>query len=241
VRAGLLLFGAALASLPLAASAGDYADRAILGFSPDGGVFAFEEFGVGDGSGFPYASVYLIDTERDAWVAGTPIRVMHESEVETLANVREEVRQRALPFMEHFGVVPSGRIVVSNPSSEASADPYAVRFTTDLYANWRNHIWTLRLTPVPLPVPLWCEGLEPPLQGFRLTLTNPEGKAETIHDDASIPASRACPQDYAIADVVTYFPEGREPVMVVLVHVISQGFEGPDRRFLAISTHFQDY
>jgi predicted secreted protein len=36
---------------------GDYADRTILGFSPDGGIFAFEEFGVGDGSGYPYATI----------------------------------------------------------------------------------------------------------------------------------------------------------------------------------------
>lgn len=236
-----MVLAAGLAALAGAASAGDYADRTILGFSPDGGVFAFEEFGVGDGSGFPYATVYMIDTERDQWVSGTPIRVMHESEMETLANVREEARQRATPWMTHYDVAPRGRVVVSNPSSEASADPYEVRFTTDLYANWRNHIWTLRLTPVPLPEPLWCQGLEPPLQGFRLVLANPDGAAETIHDDTAIPASRACPQDYAIADVVTYFPEGREPVMVVLVHVISQGFEGPDRRFLAVATHFQDY
>jgi predicted secreted protein len=83
--------------------------------------------------------------------------------------------------------------------------------------------------------------MEQPLQGFRLVLSNPEGKSETIHDDKEIPASRACPQDYAIADVVTYFPEGREPVMVVLLHVISQGFEGPDRRFLAVATQFEDY
>ena len=90
----------------------------ILGFSPDGGVFAFEEFGVQDGSGFAYANVYMIDTERDAWVSGTPIRVMHESEDETLANVREEARQRAIPWMDHYGVTPAGRVVVSNPSSE---------------------------------------------------------------------------------------------------------------------------
>ena len=75
MRAGRLLLGVAFAACPVAASAGDYADRTILGFSPDGGVFAFEEFGVGDGSGFPYATVYLIDTERDEWVPGTPVRV----------------------------------------------------------------------------------------------------------------------------------------------------------------------
>ncbi len=132
---------------------------------------------------------------------------MHENEDETLANVREEARQRAMPWMTHYGVEPGGRIVVSNPSSEASADPYEVRFTTDLYANWRDHVWTLHLTPVPLPQPIGCMS-EYPLQGFRLVLTNPAGEARTIHDDTALPASRGCPQDYAIADVVTYFPEG---------------------------------
>ena len=44
------------------AEAGDYADRTILGFSPDGSTFAFEEFGVQDGSGFAYANIYMIDT-----------------------------------------------------------------------------------------------------------------------------------------------------------------------------------
>ncbi len=29
--------------------------------------------------------------------------------------------------------------------------------------------------------------------------------------------------------------------MVVLIHVVTQGFEGPDRRFLAVATRFQDY
>ena len=84
-------------------------------------------------------------------------------------------------------------------------------------------------------------GTRSALQGFRLVLANPAGERRAIHDDTALPASRGCPQDYAISDVVTYFPEGRDPVMVVLVHVISQGFEGPDRRFLAVATSFQDY
>lgn len=222
------------------ATAGDFADRTILGFSPEGGVFAFEEFGVQDGSGFAYSNIYLIDTVKDAWVSGTPIRVMHESEDETLANVREEARQRATPWLDHYGVTPSGRVVVSNPSSELSADPYRVRFLTDLYSNWPNHDWTLTLAPVPLPEPIGCENLGP-VRGFRLTLANPAGEARTIHADAALPASRGCALDYAISDVVTYFPEGRDAVMVVLVHVISQGFEGPDRRFLAVAAHFDDY
>jgi predicted secreted protein len=238
-RFGLVL-AAGLAGLSWPAMAGDFADRAILGFSPEGTVFAFEEFGVQDGSGFAYSNIYLIDTVKDAWVSGTPIRVMHENEDETLANVREEARQRALPWMTHYDVDPRGRVVVSNPSTELSADPYKVRFLTDLYSNWPNHDWTLALTPLALPEPIGCENLGP-VQGFRLVLTNPDGEAWTIHDDDALPASRGCAQDYAISDVVSYVPDGGiDGVMVVLVHVISQGFEGPDRRFLAVATRFTD-
>jgi predicted secreted protein len=51
--------------------AGDVAELAILGFSQSGGIFAFEEYGVQDGSGFPYANRYYIDTATDSYVKGT--------------------------------------------------------------------------------------------------------------------------------------------------------------------------
>ena len=57
------------------AAAGDAAELGILGFSADGGVFAFEEYGIQDGSGFPYSSIFIIDTAKDAFIPGTPIRV----------------------------------------------------------------------------------------------------------------------------------------------------------------------
>lgn len=226
-----------LASAP--AHAGDYADRSILGFSADGSHFAFEEFGVQDGSGFAYSNIFLIDADQDAWVRGTPIRIMHEDEDVPLEEVRAEARKAVAPLLARYGIVPAGQVVVSNPSSELSADPYTVRFLTNLYANWSNHAWTLTLTPLPFPDSEKCANLGP-LHGFRLTLDNPVGEARILHHDTSIPVSRGCPQDYAIADVITYFPDGAYPVMVVLLHVISQGFEGPDRRFLAVASRFED-
>lgn len=226
-----------LASAP--AHAGDYADRSILGFSADGSHYAFEEFGVQDGSGFAYSNIYLIDTDKDAWVSGTPIRVMHEDEDVPLEEVRAGARKTVAPLLARYGIVPAGQVVVSNPSSELSADPYPVRFLTNLYANWSNHAWTLTLTPLPFPDGEKCANLGP-LHGFRLALENPVGEARILHEDTTVPASRGCPENYAIADVITDFPEGAYPVMVVLLHVISQGFEGPDRRFLAMATRFED-
>lgn len=65
---------ALLASLAAASAwAGDFSTFQSLGFSPDGKVYAFEEFGIQDGSGFPYSNVYFIDTER------TPIFLVRRS------------------------------------------------------------------------------------------------------------------------------------------------------------------
>ena len=52
--------------------AGDYASRHVIGFSADGRYFAFEQYGAQDGSGFPYAEIFIIDTQADSWVAGSP-------------------------------------------------------------------------------------------------------------------------------------------------------------------------
>ena len=57
------------------ALAADAADRAIIGFSADGRYFAFEEFGIQDGSGFAYANIFVLDLEDDKWVEGSPVRV----------------------------------------------------------------------------------------------------------------------------------------------------------------------
>ena len=53
IRLALIIL---LGVFSLEASAGDTATPQVLGFSADGKVFAFEEYGIQDGSGFPYAN-----------------------------------------------------------------------------------------------------------------------------------------------------------------------------------------
>ena len=93
MRGLLFLF---LASLALAgpAKAGDVAQLEILGFSRDGKVFAFEEYGVQDGSGFPYANRYYIDTATDAFVRGSPVRVRLDDESASLDAARRQAREQ---------------------------------------------------------------------------------------------------------------------------------------------------
>lgn len=77
--------------------AGDIASLQTIGFSADGRIFAFEEYGVQDGSGFPYSNIYVIDTRTDRFIAGTPIRQRIEDESASLGTVRAQSQGRRLP------------------------------------------------------------------------------------------------------------------------------------------------
>ncbi len=63
------------------ACANDAAARRIIGFSPDGGHFAFEQYGTLDWSDADsgYSEIAIIDTQTDAfWNGGAPIRIIDE-------------------------------------------------------------------------------------------------------------------------------------------------------------------
>ncbi len=66
----------ALAALLLSVVAGsaqaaDGAQSRPIGFSPDRRYFAFEQYGVQDGSGFAYSDIFVIDLSNDSWVKGS--------------------------------------------------------------------------------------------------------------------------------------------------------------------------
>ena len=49
------------------------------------------------------------------------------------------------------------------------------------------------------------------------------------------PGSRNGPTSYSLAEAYEYTPSGKPAVIVVLVQRFSQGFEGRDRRFIAVT------
>lgn len=99
--------------------AGDYASRNIIGFSTDGQYFAFEQYGVQDGSGFPYSEIFIIDAAQDKWVAGTPIRKRIDDENATLGQVREQAQKAAAPILSTLNISEPGEHLASNPRAEA--------------------------------------------------------------------------------------------------------------------------
>lgn len=108
-----------------AAQAGDTAALNILGFSAEGNIFAFEEYGAQDGSGFPYANRFYIDVSTDKFMPGTPVRVRLEEESASIKTAREQAaRQGQAIAADEILITNRGYLAAFNAVTEESADPY---------------------------------------------------------------------------------------------------------------------
>ncbi|MBI1619484.1 DUF2259 domain-containing protein [Aquamicrobium zhengzhouense] len=226
----------ALALSPLAALAGDVAELNILGFSADGKVFAFEEYGVQDGSGFPYANRYYIDVETDRSVPGSPVRIRIDDESASVADAREKARHLGAKIYDEDELASNrGTLVASNPVTERSADPHRVALNPRPVFPPIDPLLEFRIEEIFVEQPKRCEGLVE-TKGFKLIRIGVEPGKETrvLHEDEAIPDSRGCPTGYRIGGVQTFFPDDAEPVYAILIAVETLGFEGPDFRWIAI-------
>ena len=229
---------ALLALLPAQAAAGDFATLNALGFSADGSVFAFEQYGIQDGSGFPYSEIFFIDLDEDTYVAPSPVRVRLDAEGATLANASELARKEAKPlFDRHDLQADPGISVASNPPTELSSDPHRIVFLPRAIEPTIDEPVELRLDLVPMPdAPEACTAFGHSISGFRLTRIDakPGGTTEILHEDESLPESRSCPFDYRIAEVRMHGGATGQMRAVAIIGVKQVGFEGPDMRYIAV-------
>ena len=230
---------AALASLLVAspAAAGDIASFRPIGFSPDGGIFAFEEYGIQDGSGFPYSSIFIIDTAKDAFIPGTPIRVRIDDEKAGLAGARGEAAAKAAPLVQKFtlGANP-GLMAAFNPITETESPAHSLTYRQYAVEPPVGGQFALALEEIALAPSARCKDVTPQSTGFRLSFEMEDGQPSQrlLHADEKIPESRNCPTGYRLGGVMVHHPDGAEPVHIVLVQVLSFGFEGRDGRWIAV-------
>jgi predicted secreted protein len=224
--------GVIAAFLPALAMAGDYAERNVIGFSPDGAYFAFVEYGVQDGSGFPYANAYVIATATDSWVKDTPVRVRIDDEAASVATAYAEAMNGIRPVIEQYAIATPAVVLASSPLTEVSTDPHQVAFLLRMpVPPDTSQAFVLTLTETTLPA-ADCPDMGEPFKGFTLDLRLPDGTTRRLSEDKSIPASRRCPLGYRVSEVLV---DPSRTVLAVLIDVMSVGFEGPDRRFLAVT------
>jgi len=87
----------------------------------NGRHFAFMEYGVQDGSGFPFASVFVIDLDRDAW-AGSPVRILLRKEASGPREAMRIALRNAAAILKRAGIAPllTGRELFHAPPTEGT-------------------------------------------------------------------------------------------------------------------------
>lgn len=221
------------------ALAGDFANLNVLGFSSDGNIFAFEQYGVQDGSGFPYADRFYIDTNTDQFISGSPIRVRIEDETADVVQARADAASQGQSIITDAALSQNpGYLAGFNTVTEASADPHRMTVNPRPIVPPVDREVGFRLTELQFGPSADCSGIQDVSTGFKLVQLGLEvgQEARLLHEDASVPGSRHCPTGYRIGGVHTFFPEGGEPVYAVTIAVRSFGFEGPDYNWMAVTT-----
>lgn len=217
------------AALP--ASAGDGAHPLPLGFSEDGRIFAFAEWGAEDGSGFAYASVYLIDLAADKWAA-KPVKIRHERDGASARLALVEALGKAEPALSGVGITQPARLVFARAPGlpEGATERHDITLQAYGLLAPQGRAYEAVLEPRVLA------GGDCGDVGFGA------GKAAgfalrwggaAVHEDTKLPASRGCPTGYSLERI--YMAEQAEGgYAAALIGVYRYGFEGPDLRHIAL-------
>lgn len=228
----LLFVLISLVALP--AHAADSALYDVIGFSEDGNYFAFEEFGIQDGSGFPYSNIYVIDLGLDKWVIGTPVSVIGDDMSRSLTEIRTQAEADAQSFIDNLGIHVPAQMLAANGDGAINADGLSLDFGLPGFGAEVNGRYALQLEIFKAnggaPCMDWF-GADP--MGYALIL-KANGTSEDVHRDDGLPRSRGCPETYRISAVFRPFQGVGLEKMVALLSVYAHGFEGLDRRFIAV-------
>lgn len=229
-RLAASILAVALCAAP--ALAGDRALFEAIGYSPDGRYLAFEEYGIQDGSGFPFSNIHVLDVVADRWVPGAPFSVRLDDEIEQLAKARTEARAKAAGVLEDFNISQPVDLLALNGDGEPG-DGLTLSYGYAGYGMTEAaEVKTLTLDTFPLEsMAMPCgDYTEEATVGFALLRDGIE-----LHRDTSLPRSRGCALGYKLYAVTApAFFDPPDPAMVAIISVYPLGFEGPDRRFIAV-------
>ena len=150
------------------------------------------------------------------------------------------------------GIVPgeTGSTLIYHPLSDLAAPAHEVSFSIGAayspYHRDENLLSVVERTVEHAECDRYALG---PVSVMTLSLTlGAEGGPTILQDDDALPASRGCTTGYRIHSVFVYAPNQpdqsscchRDLAMLVLLGMSQFGFEGPDWRFLGITTMLSD-
>ncbi|EJC73376.1 putative secreted protein (DUF2259) [Rhizobium leguminosarum bv. trifolii WSM2012] len=231
------MLAAALTGLPALSLAGDIANIQPLGFSADGKVFGFQEFGLKEEGGVPYSNTYFVDTENGQYLEGTPFRTEMSDKDANLSKARRQNLTAARSQMDKYDLLTNpGLIAAFNPPTELGSPAKTIRYTTLATDGPPKSPYTLSLSEMPVPTPKDCAAIDKRVLGFSLQMIEKQGapNRQAARQATAIPAERACSVEYRIGGAVVYQPEAGNPVHIALILAFDADRNG---RWIAVPVH----
>jgi predicted secreted protein len=231
------------------ALAGDAAARHVIGFSPDGGHFAFEQFTMFYEDDASMSEIVIVDTGTDRFVPGSPVRIIIRGD-DGLdeEKAREDAAAKAKPIIAKLKIGVAGTAIEGKPSMaldtigiyQMDPEPLAKSLAFKLPD---GRAATLSVEDKPMGTAT-CEGFggramagKAKVAGLRLSL-DLEGTAQTIlQDDKTLPNGRRCAEAYGVAEAHLHTaPDGTITLAALIEYADNHNFHaGPNRRFLAVT------
>ncbi len=230
------------------AQAGDAAARRIIGFAPDGGYFAFEQYTNIYEDDASFSEIFVIDTSNDRYAPGTPVKVLLRDEDGIEERSRADSADKVRPVLEQFKIGDAGTYVAGKPSMaldevgiyQMDPAPLAKSLAFKLPD---GRAAKLALADKPLGSAM-CNGFggtgtpgRAKAAGFRLTLEVAGTPPATLQDDKTLPNGRRCAAAYGIAETHLHqAPDGTITLAALVEYADNHEFHaGPNRRFIAVT------
>ncbi|MEI1251516.1 DUF2259 domain-containing protein [Rhizobium aouanii] len=225
------------AGLPGLSLAGDIANIQPIGFSADGKVFGFQEFGIEESGNLPYSNTYFIDTQDGHYLEGTPFHTELTDKDANLSKARRQNLTAARSQMDKYDLLTNpGLIAAFNPPTELGSPSKTLRYTTLATDGPPKAPYTLSLGEMPVPTPKDCAAVDKRVIGFSLQMIEKEGapNRQAARQATAVPAERVCSVEYRIGGAVVYQPEGGNQVHIALVLAFDADRNG---RWIAVPVH----
>ncbi|MBY3062930.1 DUF2259 domain-containing protein [Rhizobium laguerreae] len=231
------MLAVAFAGLPGLSLAGDIANIQPIGFSADGKVFGFQEFGIEESGNLPYSNTYFIDTEDGHYLEGTPFHTELTDKDANLSKARRQNLTAARSQMDKYDLLTNpGLIAAFNPPTELGSPSKTLRYTTLATDGPPKAPYTLSLGEMPVPTPKDCAAVDKRVIGFSLQMIEKEGapNRQAARQATAVPAERVCSVEYRIGGAVVYQPEGGNQVHIALVLAFDADRNG---RWIGVPVH----
>jgi predicted secreted protein len=190
------------------AMARDAAELKVLGFSPEGRYFAYEQRGTSEGASYSVTTVIDVETGRSIKGSRTSFS---DEERKRLAKTRKATAKqiKRLKISSRDLMTVSVRGFDAEPFDEASVKSFA------LPSKWFGPESWLVLRQFKMVTR--CQNKDASPVGFGLALERKDAEAVRLSHDVSIPLTRGCPTGYRIADMhARRAPDGSVALAVIV-------------------------